>query len=177
MDDVLGYSGRRCIVTGAASGIGAAAARILVDLGAEVHVIDTRKPDISALASYSETDLRDPEAIARTVDAIGAVVNNLFNCVDLGDWRDLFERVVPLMIEGAAITSVASGRSKEAIDAYAATQYDDLAVQGIRINTVSPGPTGSRPEEQAWPLILFGSPRASAVTGASLDSGHRGGSR
>jgi len=34
MDDVLGYSGRRCIVTGAASGMGEATARILVDLGA-----------------------------------------------------------------------------------------------------------------------------------------------
>ena len=83
MDDVLGYSGRRCIVTGAASGMGEATARILTDLGAEVHAVDIRKPDITGLASYSETDLRDPDAIARTVDAIGGVVNNLFNCAGL----------------------------------------------------------------------------------------------
>ena len=68
MDDVLGYSGRRCIVTGAASGMGEATARILVDLGAEVHAVDIRKPDIAGLASYSETDLQDPAAIERTVD-------------------------------------------------------------------------------------------------------------
>src|ERR1700729_1581471 len=122
MDNVLGYSGRRCIVTGAASGIGEATARILIDLGAEVHAVDDRKPDIAGLASYSETDLSQPEAIARTVDAIGAVVNNLFNCAsapnDFADLdvmlvnfcglRDLTERVVPLMIDGAAISSVAS---------------------------------------------------------------------
>ncbi len=122
MDDVLGYSGRRCIVTGAASGMGEATARILVDLGAEVHAVDIRKPEISGLASYSETDLRDPAAIARTIDAIGAIVNNLFNCaglpndfpgqqVMLVNWcglREITERVIPLMIDGAAIASIAS---------------------------------------------------------------------
>ncbi|MET1002298.1 MAG: 3-alpha-hydroxysteroid dehydrogenase, partial [Acidimicrobiia bacterium] len=39
MRDVLGYEGKRVIVTGAASGTGAATAMILVDLGVEVHAI------------------------------------------------------------------------------------------------------------------------------------------
>ena len=122
MNDVLGYSGRRCIVTGAASGMGEATTRILIDLGAEVHAVDIRKPDVVGLASYTETDLADPAAIARTVDAIGAVVNNLFNCAGLPNdfpglavmlvnfcgLRELTERVVPLMIDGAAISSIAS---------------------------------------------------------------------
>jgi NAD(P)-dependent dehydrogenase (short-subunit alcohol dehydrogenase family) len=256
MDDVLGYSGRRCIVTGAASGMGEATARILVDLGAEVHAVDIRKPDIAGLASYSETDLKDPDAIARTVDAIGAVVNNLFNCAGLPNnfpgldvmlvnfcgLRELTERVVPLMIDGAAIASIASvagmawqgnqeklaellatpdhasarawceahpddlanayGLSKEAINMHTATRCVDLIAKGIRINTLNPGPTdtpmmpqfeaangvefmrqfpkpigrNSRPEEQAWPLIFLGSPRASYVTGISIfaDGGFTG---
>jgi NAD(P)-dependent dehydrogenase (short-subunit alcohol dehydrogenase family) len=37
MKDVLGYSGKRVIVTGAASGMGAATTELLVELGAEVH--------------------------------------------------------------------------------------------------------------------------------------------
>ena len=116
MDDVLGYSGRRCIVTGAASGMGEATARILIELGAEVHAVDIRKPVVAGLASYSETDLADPAAIAQTVDAIGAVVNNLFNCAGLPNnfpgmavmavnfcgLRELTERVIPNMIDGAA---------------------------------------------------------------------------
>ena len=42
--DVLQYSGKRVVVTGAASGMGAATAEILVELGAEVHAIDVKKP-------------------------------------------------------------------------------------------------------------------------------------
>src|SRR6266851_1711408 len=60
MQDVLGYSGKRVIVSGAASGMGAATAELLVELGAEVHAIDIKKPDLSGLASFTETDLRGP---------------------------------------------------------------------------------------------------------------------
>ena len=66
--DVLGYTGKRVIVTGAASGMGAATVRILVDLGAEVHAVDVDKPDMAGLASYTECDLRDPEQIEATVE-------------------------------------------------------------------------------------------------------------
>ena len=40
MDDVLGYEGKKVLVTGAASGMGAATASILSELGAEVHGLD-----------------------------------------------------------------------------------------------------------------------------------------
>src|SRR3990172_4785523 len=42
MRDVLGYSGRKVAITGCASGMGEAAARLLVELGAEVHALDVR---------------------------------------------------------------------------------------------------------------------------------------
>jgi len=158
MNDALGYSGRRCIVTGAASGVGEATTRILIDLGAEVHTVDVRKPDISGIASFSETDLTDSEAISRTVDAIGKVVNNLFNCapVPAGAARELTERVIPNMIDGAVIASVAD----DEIARYTASRSGELVDLGIRINCVGP--------DQAWPLVLLGSPRSSPVTGACL---------
>jgi NAD(P)-dependent dehydrogenase (short-subunit alcohol dehydrogenase family) len=122
MDDVLGYSGKRVIVSGAASGMGAATATLLVDLGAEVHTIDIKKPDIAGLASFTETDLRDPAQIDRAVDKIGAVVNGLFNCAGLPNTfsnldvmlvnfcglRHLTERVIPNIVEGGAVASIAS---------------------------------------------------------------------
>jgi NAD(P)-dependent dehydrogenase (short-subunit alcohol dehydrogenase family) len=120
--DVLGYAGKRVIVTGAASGMGAATARVLVDLGAEVHTIDVKKPDVTGLASYTECDLRDPAQVDRTVERIGSVVNMLFNCAGLPNsfpdldvmlvnfcgLRHVTERVIPHMHGDAAIVSIAS---------------------------------------------------------------------
>jgi len=40
VDDVLRYEGKSVVVTGAASGMGQAAAQILVDLGATVTALD-----------------------------------------------------------------------------------------------------------------------------------------
>ena len=42
MVDILGYEGKHCVVTGAASGMGAACARTLVDLGADVTGLDVQ---------------------------------------------------------------------------------------------------------------------------------------
>jgi NAD(P)-dependent dehydrogenase (short-subunit alcohol dehydrogenase family) len=121
MSDVLGYQGKRVIVTGCFSGMGAATARILLDLGAEVHGLDY-KPATLALASFTNVDLRDPASIEGGVAGIGGRVDALFNCAGLPNTfpaldvmkvnflgtRHLTEQVVPLMSEGGAIVSIAS---------------------------------------------------------------------
>jgi NAD(P)-dependent dehydrogenase (short-subunit alcohol dehydrogenase family) len=120
--DVLQYAGRRVIVTGAASGMGAATAQILVDLGAEVHAIDIKKPDLAGLASFTECDLREPAQIDDAIKKIGKIVNGLFNCAGLPNTfapldvmlvnfcglRQLTEAVLPNMVEGSAIACIAS---------------------------------------------------------------------
>jgi NAD(P)-dependent dehydrogenase (short-subunit alcohol dehydrogenase family) len=122
MHDVLQYEGKRVIVTGAASGMGAATAQILVDLGAEVHTIDIKKPEVTGLASFSQCDLREPAQIDETIAKIGKIVNALFNCagvpntfpdldvmlVNFCGLRQVTESVIPLMIEGSSIASIAS---------------------------------------------------------------------
>lgn len=122
MNDVLQYSGKRVIVTGAASGMGAATTEILVELGAEVHAIDIKKPELAGLASFTQVDLRDPDQIDGAIAKIGKIVNALFNCAGLPNTfpnldvmlvnfcglRAVTEAVIRLMIEGSAIASIAS---------------------------------------------------------------------
>lgn len=76
--------GRRAIVTGASSGIGAATARLLASQGAEVHLVGR---DIERLESVRAQcpsahavvlDVRDAHAVQRQLGSLGAdlVVNN-----------------------------------------------------------------------------------------------------
>ena len=52
MSDILGYKGKRVIVSGCFSGMGEATAKILLDLGAEVHGLDF-KPSALPLGGSS----------------------------------------------------------------------------------------------------------------------------
>jgi NAD(P)-dependent dehydrogenase (short-subunit alcohol dehydrogenase family) len=131
--NVLQYEGKRVIVTGAATGVGAASAEILVELGAEVHAIDIEKPELTGLASFTPADLRELDQIERAIAKIGKIINGLFNCATAPDTapaldvmlvnfcgtRALTEAVVPLMIEGSAIVSMSIASS--GVSALAAT--------------------------------------------------------
>jgi NAD(P)-dependent dehydrogenase (short-subunit alcohol dehydrogenase family) len=122
MDDVLGYAGKRAVVTGAASGMGDATARLLTELGAEVVGVD-RAVIGAPVAQTVEVDLLDPDAIATAAAGIDGEIDAFFNCaglpgppftdlevmlVNFVGGRDLIERTVPKMPRGSAIVYVAS---------------------------------------------------------------------
>lgn len=123
MKDILGYGGRKVIVSGGGgAGMGASAVGHLVDLGAEVHVLDLKEPPV-AVAGFHRTDLRQPEQIGAAVEAIGDGVHALFNCAGLpgGRFSDVDTMVVNFvalrhlsdlvaegMQAGAAIASISS---------------------------------------------------------------------
>ena len=66
MLDYLGYRNKRVIVTGCYSGMGEATARLLVQLGAEVHGLDYKHSKLE-LASFRNVDLRDSSSIDSAV--------------------------------------------------------------------------------------------------------------
>jgi NAD(P)-dependent dehydrogenase (short-subunit alcohol dehydrogenase family) len=121
VDDVLGYEGKRAVVTGAASGMGAATAGLLIELGAEVIAVDV-KPTELAVKETLEVDLRDRAAIDAAVAAIGEV-DSVFSVaglpgppfsdvdtmtVNFVGARHLIDALVPRMPVGGAIVCVAS---------------------------------------------------------------------
>lgn len=124
MSDVLGYKGKKVVITGCFSGMGEAAARLLLDLGAEVHGFDYKECALP-LASFTSVDLRDPASIEAGVKGLGqGKVDAVFNCAGLPGGgafppidtmkvnfiglRYMTDLIVPLMGQGGAIVSIAS---------------------------------------------------------------------
>ncbi len=73
--DGLGYRGKTVVLTGGSSGMGEAAARLLGDLGAVVHIADIAPPKV-ACASYVPVDLADPasiDAAAAQLKSVGPI--------------------------------------------------------------------------------------------------------
>ena len=122
MDDVLGYRGKSVVVTGAASGMGQATARILIDLGATVTAVDI-KPATVPGARAQQIDLRDRASIEQVAASIEGPVDGLFSCaglpgppfsemdtilVNFVGARHLAEQLVPKMSPGSAISVISS---------------------------------------------------------------------
>lgn len=120
--DLVGYQGRRVVVTGCASGIGAALVGQLTDLGAHVVGLDLRRPE-PALDDFQSVDLADPASIDVAVAGLGDRVDALFNVagvssgigdpllvvkIDFLGTRHLTEMVIPRMPPGSSIVSVSS---------------------------------------------------------------------
>ena len=120
---VLGYRGATVVVTGCSSGMGEATARILGELGAEVHAVDIKKPSVPHAAFY-ETDVSEPEQVSATAAALREIgpIGFLFNCAGISHTfgpmrcmlvnyvgaRQLTEEVLPALADGAGIAIIAS---------------------------------------------------------------------
>jgi NAD(P)-dependent dehydrogenase (short-subunit alcohol dehydrogenase family) len=79
MTNPFSYAGKRVVVTGAATGVGAALLDLLAEIGGpEVTVLDIKAPS-GPHAQFLETDLSDRAAVDAAVDAIDGPVDVLFN--------------------------------------------------------------------------------------------------
>jgi len=82
MDNAFSYAGKRALVVGCYSGMGAATVKIVQSLGGEVHGVDYKEPD-ATLASFTACDLRDEAQIDAMLDAVGGDWNAVFYCAGL----------------------------------------------------------------------------------------------
>jgi NAD(P)-dependent dehydrogenase (short-subunit alcohol dehydrogenase family) len=122
VDDVLGYDGKHALVTGAASGMGAATAALLVQLGARVTALDLAPVELDDVKSIT-VDLLDQASIDATVAEVDRPVDALFSVaglpgppfsdidvltVNFVGARHLIESVASTMPPGSAVACVAS---------------------------------------------------------------------
>jgi NAD(P)-dependent dehydrogenase (short-subunit alcohol dehydrogenase family) len=119
--NVEGLRGQTIVVTGAASGIGAASARLLVEAGASVVALDLREPAF-AVAGFIAVDMADAAAIDAAAAKLPAAVDGLCNIagvpgnrgvdatmrINVLGLRHLTEALLPRMTKGASIVNLAS---------------------------------------------------------------------
>ena len=122
MKDVLGYQGKKVVITGAATGMGASAAELLVELGAEVHALDI--VDVKApVHRYLRTDMKSQSSIDDAVAELPDQVDVLMNCagvphppasatdtilINFVGLRHLTDALLPRIPSGGAIASISS---------------------------------------------------------------------
>jgi NAD(P)-dependent dehydrogenase (short-subunit alcohol dehydrogenase family) len=116
------YTSKRVVVTGGATGVGAALLDVLAELDAgHVTVLDV-KPPMGPHDAFLETDLSQRDAVDAAVAAIDGELHALFNNAGVADTlpprtviavnflalRRLSESLLDRMPEGAAIVNTAS---------------------------------------------------------------------
>ena len=159
------FAGKRVLVTGAGSGIGAAVARLLTSEGADVVAADLTGTDV-------ELDVRDETQVARVVRDVDVLVNvagvgstTTAPETPLDVWEEVFavnargtflccKHAIPAMIArgGGSIVNIASVAaivglknraaycaSKGAVVSLTRALAVDHVGDGIRVNAVCPG--------------------------------------
>jgi NAD(P)-dependent dehydrogenase (short-subunit alcohol dehydrogenase family) len=134
------------IVTGGASGLGAATARALADKGVQVFALDLKVDDAPAVdgVTYVATDVTDPDqvrvAVAQAAEA--APLRTVVNCAGIGPSMrilgkkgvhdlDAYATVIKINLIGSFnVLALASERIAE-------TEADEHGQRGVIINTAS----------------------------------------
>lgn len=119
--DLFRYQGKRALVVGGATGMGAAVARLAASLGASVTVMDVAEVAFEVDASV-RVDLRDQADVDRAIAELGAPVDVVFSCAGVADGtpgimlinfiaqRHLIERLIAAkqLNSGGAVVMISS---------------------------------------------------------------------
>jgi len=119
--DAFRYDGKRVLVVGGATGMGAAAAELAQDAGAEVIVMDFAEVKLAG-AKAIHVNLADKASIDAAVDECGGPIHALMSCAGVADGtpgiekinfaghRHLIERMLKggMLPRGAAIGFISS---------------------------------------------------------------------
>ena len=122
---LFGLEGKSVVVTGAGSGMGKAAARLLAELGANVHASVRRHPLDFEVAREIPSELGTKDGLDAFIAELPSEVDALFVCHGISNavgmtnglevqltnflsFRYLTEALLPRMSEGASVTFISS---------------------------------------------------------------------
>lgn len=90
--DAFRYNGKRVLVVGAASGMGAAVAELVQDAGADVVVMDIAECHLPGTRSI-RVNMADRGSIDAAVDECGGPIHALFMCAGVADGTPGIEKI------------------------------------------------------------------------------------
>ena len=90
--DDFRYDGKRAVVVGGATGMGAATAELLLDSGAEVVVMDVAEVSLAG-AKAIRLNLAEKKSIDAAITECGGPVHALFSCAGVADGTPGIERI------------------------------------------------------------------------------------
>src|ERR687891_2895410 len=90
--DAFRYEGKRALVVGGATGMGAAVAELVQDAGAEVVIMDYAEVTLPGVKAIP-VNLADRASIDAAVDECGGPVHALFSCAGVADGTPGIERI------------------------------------------------------------------------------------
>lgn len=119
-------AGKVAVVTGGASGVGAAVAKQLLNEGCQIHILDVQPASIED-ANYIECDLSDLSSIDTAIAALPEQIDSLVNVAGIADAqakdkvlrvntlapRHLTESLLPQISDGGSVVIVASTAGNE----------------------------------------------------------------
>ena len=183
LNELVRFDGKRAVVTGCASGIGAQVVRQLAALGARVTGLDVRAPaDSSGIDEFVEIDLAEPDSVLAATAAVSGEVDALFNVAGvssgIGDpllvvrinflgMRQFTEALIDRMPAGAAIANVSSlaasayRENAHTTAGLLATESVDEGLQWCADHPDALADGGYRQSKEA--IILYGMHRVAAL--------------
>ena len=168
MKDYFGYTGKVCVVTGAASGMGKSATEMLVDLGAKVYALDWNTVEVEGIEKFISVDLSQRNSIDEAFKQIPEKIDSFFGIAGVSGIKTDFNKTVTIdllankyicqtylinrMAEGSAIAFITStggnnwekeANKKEYMPLIEATSWEEMitTLENMQLNNL-PGPLG-----------------------------------
>ncbi|MDA8227283.1 MAG: SDR family oxidoreductase [Desulfitobacterium hafniense] len=128
--ELFGFNGKNVVITGAGSGMGYEAAKLLVQLGANVYATVRRKPLDFAVTKEIQVDLSSPKEMDAFIDKLPDEIESLFLChgisnmpgnsnalevqlVDFLGFKYLTEKLLPKISDNGSVTFISSNGARK----------------------------------------------------------------
>lgn len=127
---LFGLTGKNVVITGAGSGMGQAAARLLVELGANVYTVDRRALTDLEVTKEIQADLSSPEGLDAAIAQFPETIEALYIChgiantpgrtnaklvqlINFYSFKYLTEKVIDRIADNGSVTFISSYGGKD----------------------------------------------------------------